>query len=201
VKDWSGNKKTRFVTIGASNHVEHERQLDDYYATDPISINGLFSKIHQNLSNNIWECACGEGHMSKRMSELFPDKIVRSSDLVDRGYPCEVLDFLTYNKPDSFNGDIITNPPYKYAQQFVEKAIETVVDKKLVCMFLKLTFLEGQKRKKMFEKYPPKLIYVFSSRVKCALNGRFEGVGSSAVAYAWFIWEKGWFGKPTIEWI
>jgi hypothetical protein len=68
-------------------------------------------------------------------------------------------------------------------------------------MFLKLTFLEGQARKKMFEKYPPKRIYVFSSRVKCAKNGEFERMGSSAVCYAWFIWEKGFKGHPIIKWV
>lgn len=68
-------------------------------------------------------------------------------------------------------------------------------------MFLKLTFLEGQKRKKFFEKYPHKKVYVFSQRQKCAINGNFEQIGSSAAAYAWFVWEKGYKGKPQIEWI
>ena len=68
-------------------------------------------------------------------------------------------------------------------------------------MFLKLTFLEGQARRKLFEKYPPARIYVFSARVKCAKNGDFENIGSSAVAYAWFIWEKGFEGEPVIRWI
>ena len=70
-----------------------------------------------------------------------------------------------------------------------------------IAMFLKLTFLEGQKRQELFQKYPPKRIHVYSSRIKCAKNGVFEGVGSSAVCYAWFVWEKGYNGKPTLSWI
>ena len=74
-----------------------------------------------------------------------------------------------------------------------------------VYMFLKLTFLEGKARyKDLFSKYPPKVIYVFSERVMCAKNGRFEEMkagGGSAVAYAWFVWQKGWQGKTTVEWI
>lgn len=36
-KDWIGNKKSTFVTLGASNHTDKERQREDYYATDPIA--------------------------------------------------------------------------------------------------------------------------------------------------------------------
>ena len=131
-------------------------------------------------------------------------KHVRSTDLIYRGYGTGKSDFLLWRKEDEigvsgFGGDIITNPPYKFAQEFCEKAIELTGNK--VAMFLKLTFLEGQKRKKFFEKYPPKKIYVYSSRRKCALNGDFDSTGSSAAAYAWFVWEKGFVGKPTVEWI
>ena len=63
------------------------------------------------------------------------------------------------------------------------------------------TDLEGQARRKMFEENPPKKIYVFSGRVKCAKNGDFDSMGSSAVAYAWFVWEKGFRGEPIIKWV
>ena len=68
-------------------------------------------------------------------------------------------------------------------------------------MFLKLTFLEGQKRKDFFLHNPPKTIYVSSSRLMCAMNGEFEKCSSRAVAYAWFVWEKGFKGDPVIKWI
>ena len=130
-------------------------------------------------------------------------KSILSTDLIDRGFGTSGVDFLKVE--DVWNGDIITNPPYKFAQDFVEHAMKLieksdVADLK-VAMFLKLTFLEGQARKKMFEKYPPKVIYVYSQRRKCALNGEFEKTGSSASAYAWFIWQKGFVGNPIIKWI
>ena len=68
-------------------------------------------------------------------------------------------------------------------------------------MFLKVQFLEGKARRKMFEKYPPKYIYVSSGRFRCALIGDFERYAkSNAVSYAWYIWEKGFTGEPTIRW-
>ena len=67
-------------------------------------------------------------------------------------------------------------------------------------MFLKLQTLEGQERyKKIFSKYPPRKIYVFIKRIQCAKNGLFKG--SSAVCYAWFIWEKGYKGHTIIDWL
>ena len=103
-----------------------------------------------------------------------------------------------------FNGDIITNPPYKHAQRFIEKALELIPAGNKVAMFLKVQFLEGKARKKLFTKHPPKTIYVSSSRLLCAKNAEFERMkkgGGSAVAYAWFIWERGFNGKPIIRWI
>lgn len=193
-KDWTGNKATTFATLGASSHSKHDREENDYYATDPSTIEKLFKR--ESFSNLIWEPACGAGHLSKAMER--EGKLVYSSDLIDRNYGDEIGDFLNW-KTSYPIGDIITNPPYKYAQEFVEKAIELTNNK--VAMFLKLTFLEGQKRKKLFEKYPPKTVYVFSQRQKCAINGDFANTGSSAACYAWFVWEKGYTGETIIKWI
>ena len=68
-------------------------------------------------------------------------------------------------------------------------------------MFLKLTFLEGQARKQFFLENPPKTVYVSSSRLNCAKQGDFVTYTSSAIAYAWFIWEKGYQGDTIIKWI
>lgn len=199
MKDWTGNKKSTFATLGASSHSDHDRQEDDYYATEPRVIDELFER--ERFGDVILEPACGEGHLSKEMEKYA--KTIISEDLVYRGYGQGGVDFL--KSTGKFDGDIITNPPYKYAQEFVEKSLELINNSEVadlkVAMFLKLTFLEGQKRKKFFEKYPPEIIYVYSSRRKCALNGKFDETGSSAAAYAWFIWRKSFSGEPTIKWI
>lgn len=112
------------------------------------------------------------------------------------------MDFLKCS--DTFDGDIITNPPYKYAQEFVEHSLSLIPSGRKVFMFLKLQFLEGKTRRKLFDTGQLKTLYVSSSRILCAKNGDFEGSkksGGSAVAYAWYEFEKGYSGKPTIEWI
>lgn len=68
-------------------------------------------------------------------------------------------------------------------------------------MLLKITFLEGQKRRKLFDVHPPKTVWVFSKRITCAKNGNFSEVKDSAVCYAWFVWEKGHKGGAVVDWI
>lgn len=184
-----------FKNLGASNHSKLERQPEDYYATDPIAAK-LLLEVEPEL-NNIWECACGEGHLAKVFDEA--GKLGKATDLINRGYG-SVENFLL-NKEPYHNGDIVTNPPYCLAQQFVEHALSKVDEGRKVCMFLKVLFLESQSRKELFTKYPPKTIYVSSSRINCARNGDFVTYNSSAIAYAWFVWEKGYRGDTIIKWI
>lgn len=196
MKDWTGNKKAIFTCLGASNHVAHDRAKHDYYATDPKAAE-LLLEVEPDL-NNIWECACGEGHLAEVFRKA--GKLNLATDLIDRNYGDGIRDFLDENI-GGYIGDIVTNPPYKYAKEFVEKALEIISEGSKVCMFLKVTFLEGKGRKVFFKKNPPKTIYICSGRIPCAKNGDFDKYPSSAVAYAWYVWEKGYKGKPTVEWI
>ena len=59
-KDWVGGNASVFISLGATNHSETDRQEDDYYATDPIAIDKLIN-AGAELNNYIWECACGGG--------------------------------------------------------------------------------------------------------------------------------------------
>ena len=196
MRDWTGNASIRNCNLRQSDAEEH-----DYYATEPRAVELLLE--NEKFSPYCWEPACGGGHISKVL--LNNGYKVKSSDIIDRGFDgTEIIDFLKVTKDDvknDFSRDIITNPPYKYAKEFVERALEISMDGTKVAMFLKLTFLEGQARRNMFKENPPKRIYVFSGRVNCAKNGDFDNTGSSAVAYAWFVWEKGFRDEPTIRWV
>jgi hypothetical protein len=121
---------------------------------------------------------------------------VRESDIIDYGGN-EVLDFLSSN--ETFKGDIVTNPPYKHALEFVQKSLDTVEEGYDVCMFLKIHFLESKKRYKFLKETPPAKILTCSNRVICAKNGEFDKVSGSMTFYAWFIWTKGFKYKTTLE--
>ena len=81
MKNWTGNTQSVMATLNASNHSNHEREENDYYATPPIAV----EKLLENESfSDIWECACGEGHISKIL--INNGYNVKSSDLIDRNY-------------------------------------------------------------------------------------------------------------------
>lgn len=196
-KDWTGNSKTTFVQLGASSHSSGEREENDYYATDPNSLEIFLKALKRDnivLNNNIWECACGEGHLSKVLQDHNYNVI--SSDIIDRGFG-EIKDFLKCK--EKFDGDILTNPPYKFAKEFVENALQ--VGGGYIIMFLKIQFLEGKDRKKLFDKFPPKYVYVNSARQTCYINGNMNKKMNSASCYCWYVWEKGFKGEPIIRWI
>lgn len=147
-KDWVGGSAAVFKTLGASNHTDTDRQREDYYATEPKATEWL-CKLEQ-FEGRILEPSCGEGHMSEVLKAAGYEVVSR--DLVDRGYG-EVADFLAIDNL-AWDGNIVTNPPYKFAQQFVEKALSIIPEGKKVAMFLKLTFLEGKGRRALFRSTP-----------------------------------------------
>lgn len=144
----------------------------------------------------ILEPCCGAGHISKVL-EAHGHQVI-SQDLYDHGYGTSGCDFLANNGIQALAGDIVTNPPYKYAREFVEKALAILAPGYKCAMFLKLTFLEGKGRKSLFDTMQLRTVYISRSRLNCGMNGEFQG--TSAVAYGWFVWEKGYRGDPVIKW-
>ncbi len=94
--------------------------------------------------------------------------------------------------------DIITNPPFRYAEEFVRQALKVVSEGQKVAMFLRIQFLESKKRAALFAEHPVKTVYVASNRIECGINGNFTGKPSAA-CYAWFVWEKGYTGNTVLK--
>ena len=179
------------VIVGGKR-VEGEREKDDFYPTPPNATRALLDR--EKFEGTIWESACGKGHMAEVMKEYGYEVI--STDLVDRGYGETGINFLE-TEVDKKVGNVVTNPPFKIAQEFIEKGLEVSEGK--VAMLLKLAFLEGVKRNEMFKNTPLKKVYVFSKRLNFDFEKREKS--SPLMAFAWFVWEHGYEGKPEIEWI
>jgi len=184
-----------FAPLGANNHVPETRAEHDLYCTPPIAIDLLCSV--EKFDGTIWECATGLGHLSQRLE--YHGYTVISTDLIDRGYGQGNVDFL--QQTACLGDNIITNPPYSGSTDFIYHALKLLAPGKKLAMFLKLQFLEGKARRSLFQTYPPKTVYVSSSRIMCAKNGNFNKSDSSAVAYMWAVWWKGHKSDPVIKWI
>lgn len=183
---------TGFATLGVGNR---ERQKEDFYATPPFATRQLLKL--ETFQKHIMEPMCGLGHIAEVLKEK--GHKVKAYDLIDRGYG-EQKDFL-HRKSLNPKYDIISNPPYKNGELYVEKCLSLLTSKKQkVALLLRLLFLEGKTRRKLFRDYPPIRVWVSSGRLSCAKNGEFHKQHSAAMSFAWFIWGYGYKGKTELDW-
>ena len=193
--------------MGSTAHGAEERQVRDYYATDPQALFDLFSAVKEDegdlfwKGDNIWEPACGDGNLANAMREL--GYTVHESDIHDYGTGHEVLDFLESGGTGvGWEGNIVTNPPYKIGKQFIEKSLENINEGYKAAFLMRIQFLESKGRHEFFKKHPPKFVYVFSSRIRIFKNNdQVKYSGGQPLCYAWLIWEKGFSGDTTLRWI
>ena len=173
--------------VGFSN----DRAEADYYPTPPETTQALMDR--ELFVGNVWECACGDGRMAEVIKQFNP--IIATDLRTDLGYGLGGIDFLLENRRVD---NIITNPPYRLGQEFVERSLLQAQNK--VAMLLKLVFLESSSRYNLFKSSPLKTVYVFSGRQSIYKNG-ITTANSGLIAYAWFVWDKSYSGKPQIDWI
>lgn len=188
--------KDTMKVMGASNHSDEERSKLDYYGTDPRSTRALLQV--EDFLDFVWEPCAGRHMIVDVLRNAGYD--VMATDIADYGFGDEKLDFLKYEPDHMLHCDIVTNPPYGLSTEFAAKALEVIAPGRKVAMFLRTLFLEGSKRyEALFKENPPKTVYVFTNRQVCDKDDDFTK--GSAVSYAWFVWEKGWKGDPSIKWI
>ena len=173
-----------YASIGATNHSKYPRGENDFYITDPLAIRLLDRQKLLDKNNKYWECACGNGSLSKELTRLGYDVV--SSDLFDRGYGKSGIDFLKCN--DKFDGNIITNPPFSLLEKFILKGLD-LTDNKLY-IFARIQAIETLSRyNNIYKNNPPVWICPFVRRIRCFKqnDGKIE---KGATCFAWFIWDN-----------
>lgn len=198
----AGFRANVYSQIGASNHVAGPRQDDDFYATDPAAVEVLVKKLRElkiAVPPTIIETSVGAGHIAHVFERY--GREVEGYDIVDRGYPGTIIqDFLSLSKLRCKTEKMfVQNPPYKQALDFIKRSLDFCLSGEYVCALLKIQFLESIKRYEFFKSAPPKYVVVFSARTACLKEGK-ERQLSSAMCFAWFIWQKGYAGMPMITW-
>jgi hypothetical protein len=163
----------------------------DFFPTPPWATFALIE--NETFSGEIWECACGDGTMSRVLEET--GQAVRSTDLYDRGFGQSDVDFLA---AQSGADNIVTNPPYNCAEGFVTSGVRHA--KRKFALLLRLAFLEGANRARtIFTDSPPSRVWVFSERITFYPSG-VEPKSSGTTAYAWFVWDKEAAGSTELKW-
>ena len=167
----------------------------DYYETPSWAVEKLLDK--ESFNGNILEPCCGAGAISRILEahnyEVISADIRQDADI----YGISGKDFFSESYVSTSN--IVTNPPYYCACEFVKRSLELANDK--IAMLLKLSFLESVKRYQFFKDTPLRTIYVFSSRVTMYPGNQPKPKNGGTITYAWFVWQHGYTGKPMVDWI
>lgn len=173
---------------------------NDFYATPAVAVEALLR--HEKLPHKLLEPACGDGAIVKILRKR--GHKVTATDLIDRGCPDSVggIDFLQATAKSIGKHDAtITNPPFRAAEAFVRKSLEV---SPRVYMLLRLAFLEGLRWEHRGLAKHFKRVLVFAPRIPFMHRHDFDAdkrISSSAIPFAWFVWEKGEPSEPIIRWL
>lgn len=173
----------------------------DDFPTPPWATRGLIEHILADkaalASQVCLEPACGAGHMAKVLKEYFAE--VRAADAFSYGYG-PVRDFLTYPYEANAVDWVVTNPPFRLAEEFVLRALR--VARQGVAILARTVFLESSGRySAIFRDNPPSKFAQFVERVPM-VKGRLDEKASTATGYAWLVWEKDCGGvAPRLMWV
>lgn len=216
MKDWKGNDNATHAALAAKKPESKTiREENDFYATDPKALEMLLDNCTRYIKKElelckfdkygevffIWECACGDGNLAKVLKDRGYNNI--ATDIKNRGYGAiGSTDFL-HTRTDDQIRIILTNPPYSLATEFIEHALEILPDGGLYIALMNITYLSGQKRfERVYSKGTLREVYIFSKRIECWKNNeRPKDKCGSMANYAWYVFQKGYNGQPTLYWL
>lgn len=171
-------------TAVMQRRTEPHDSLDDY-PTPPWATRALMPFLGATDALKSLSCrepSANRGHMVRPLSEFFGS--VEASDIHDYGAGYQVADFL-FGPPMALVDWTITNPPFRLAEQFIWRAIES--SRKGVAVIARTAFLEGQGRfGSLFSIHKPRAVLQFTERVVMH-KGKLSEKGSTATAYCWIV--------------
>jgi hypothetical protein len=146
----------------------------------------------------LWEPACGDGAIVVPLRES--GRSVVATDLVERGCPMAEarVDFLLEARAPVINDGIVTNPPFKLADEFVRRSLGLA---SYVAMLLRINFLAGQAHKALFAEHPPARVHISSRRFPMMHRQGWDGpIETSQMDYVWLVWDARHVGEPVVRW-
>jgi hypothetical protein len=174
-------------------HPNAERGFDSY-ETPLIAVRELLAV--ETLPHGIWEPAAGRGAIVNALRSH--GHAVTASDIIDYGFPLNfVADFLTTTKMPTGCGAIVTNAPFRILNKFTRHALDLAPRVYLLC---RLAFYETQGRTDILERRGLARVHVFRGRLPMMHRDGWKGRrASSALPFAWFVWERGHRGATVFD--
>lgn len=184
-----------------------DRHISDYYVTPQYEIKKFwnkFTEIHGDMKGSVILDPCAGGDEKHEMSypvvleKHSPSYEITTFDIRDDSLAQHKgIDYLDTNIDDYFFESpdiIISNPPFAWALDFVQKALDDVEEGGYVIMLLRLNFLGSGARNKWLRENMPYEIYVHGKRMSFTENGKTD-----SIEYAHFVWKKGYKGVTNLH--
>lgn len=186
------------VALANGGDQSKRRELD-FYPTPPEVTHALMQFIDEKGISagtddnapyledwNVWEPACGDGAMSKVLTQYVGHTY--STDIRETGFGIGGVDFLK-DSPHGVDA-IITNPPFNLSEEFIRHAVSGAP---IVAMLLKSQYWHAAKRIGLFQKFPPAYVLPLTWRPDFLFDKREKGGKSAAptMEVAWSLWVKG----------
>jgi hypothetical protein len=168
--------------------------------TSRLSITRSAGSLQQSraeyLPQCIWEPAAGEGAIVRPLQAA--GFTVLASDIVDYGLSgCAIVDYLKAKPHPTVQG-VVTNPPFKLAVQFAEKALREVP---YLALLLRTNFLGSKTRLPFFRRHPPARIWISSRRLPMMHRYGWQGPRApSNTCFGWFVWDARSSQKRLVDW-
>jgi hypothetical protein len=176
---------------GQRRHVERGRDL---YETPPCAVEALLRV--ERLPHWVWEPAAGRGAIARVLRDR--GHAVIASDISDYGFPLHFrADFLSATKVPAGVECVLTNPPFQVITEFVAHPLDLCPRK--VIVLARLAFLESERRTAILERRGLARVHVFRNRLPMMHRDSWTGPrASSAIAFAWFVFDRDHCGPTTL---
>tara|TARA_R110000824_G_scaffold345706_1_gene532380 strand:+ start:428 stop:877 length:450 start_codon:yes stop_codon:yes gene_type:complete len=134
--------------------------------------------------------------MAEPLKDYFSN--VEARDIHPYGYG-RVEDFSVHShQPNSFDW-VITNPPFRRAEEFIFNAFD--ISRCGVAMLTRTVFIESVGRfNRLFSVQPPSYVAQFVERVPM-IKGRLDRKASTATGYCWLVWDYAEPAETRLKWI
>lgn len=180
---------------------------DDLYETPPCAVRALLAVEPVPLT--VWEPACGPGAIVSVLRNS--GRAVIATDLVDWGCPYSEArrDFLLEREAPYGVPAIVTNPPFKLAEEFAAHAVSLVPE---VYLLMRCAFLEGLRLYRPDQHKAGRglsdhlaRVWVFAPRLPFMHRHGYDGPknSNSGMAFAWFVFQRNAarFQAAQVRWL
>ncbi len=188
-----------------------ERRANDFYETPlafaattmysiPCDSTVVQTALDPGAGRGVWGQALRRFNPTVHITGIdiqHPSDLIDDPELFAETYDeWHMTDYVEWETDKKYNL-IFGNPPFNLVHEFVDKSLGLLAPKGQLVFLMRLAMLESQKRYKTWWTHSPiRKVMVSPRRISFTGDGK-----SDDTAYAVFVWQEGFEGKPQLDWM